>query len=72
MTNILNFPTPADRAPAIDRPWLSVQEVSDHLGVNHNTIRRAIYRGDLRASRVGPRMLRIFKADLEDWISNNQ
>lgn len=72
MSTILQFPgVPDDHQQLPARPWLTVYEAADHLGVNHNTIRRAIYRGDLRASRVGPRMLRIFKADLESWISTS-
>ena len=44
-------------------PW-SIQEAADYLGVNRETVRRWIARGDLKAHRVGPRLVRIDPADV--------
>jgi excisionase family DNA binding protein len=49
-----------------DRP-LSVNEAADILGMHPETLRRAIRRGALRATRVGPRAFRIAPADLDAY-----
>lgn len=43
---------------------LSVSEVAVRLGVNVRTVRRMIARGELKAYRYGPRLIRIDPADL--------
>lgn len=44
---------------------LSPAEAAAYKGVNESTIRRWIYKGLLPAQRVGPRLLRIKRADLD-------
>lgn len=43
----------------------SPAEAAAYKGVNESTIRRWIYKGLLPAERVGPRLLRIKRADLD-------
>jgi excisionase family DNA binding protein len=45
--------------------YLGVKESAEYLGVNESTIRRWIKKGLLPAERVGPRLLRIKRADLD-------
>lgn len=54
---------PGAAVPPGVSPW-SIQEAADYLGVNRETIRRWIARGDLKAHRVGPRLVRIDPADV--------
>ena len=49
----------------ISRRWLSQGEAADYLGVTTRSIRNLISRGDLPARRLGSRMVRIDRADLE-------
>ena len=45
--------------------WLSLQDAAVHYGACVKTLRRAINRGDLRAGRCGPRLIRIRVDDLD-------
>ncbi|HEY3530386.1 MAG TPA: helix-turn-helix domain-containing protein [Nocardioides sp.] len=47
------------------RHLASIPEAAEFYGCSTKTIRRMVARGDLRAVRVGPRMLRIDAAELE-------
>jgi excisionase family DNA binding protein len=49
------------------KPFYSIAEVADLLGVNERTIRRWIDQGDLVAHRFG-RQLRISRADFEAFV----
>lgn len=42
----------------------TIRDAADLLGVGESTLRRMIARGDLRAYRYGPRLIRIDAADL--------
>lgn len=44
---------------------LTISAAADELGCSHDTVRRMIARGDLRAYRVGARLIRIRRMDLE-------
>lgn len=52
-----------------DRPitptQLTIQQVADILQCEHKSVRAMISRGELKAYRYGPRMIRIDPADLE-------
>ena len=50
-------------ASHLDRQ-LTLQDAADLLGASPSSVRRMIARGDLRAYRYGPRLLRIDPADL--------
>jgi excisionase family DNA binding protein len=40
-------------------PWLTVEQAAERLGISTKTIRRMITRGEVEASRFGPRLIRI-------------
>lgn len=43
---------------------LTIPDAANRLGVNPATVRRMIARGELKAYRYGPRLIRIDPADL--------
>jgi excisionase family DNA binding protein len=45
--------------------WLSVNEVATDLGMKPATIRQMIIRGDLKATRFGPKLIRIKRSDVD-------
>jgi excisionase family DNA binding protein len=49
-----------------ERPFLTVAETADELAVTERFIRKLIADGDLRAVKVGARVVRIRRTDLED------
>ncbi len=52
------------------REWLSVAEAAEAIDLSEKTIRRAITRGELSASKVRSRV-RIAVSDLEAWLRDN-
>lgn len=52
------------------RDWLSPREVADTVGLSEKTIRRAIHRGELPASKVRNRV-RISAGNVEKWLREN-
>lgn len=44
---------------------ISIQDAADVLGVSTDTVRRRIADGSLAAYRVGPRLLRVDRAEVE-------
>jgi excisionase family DNA binding protein len=55
-----------------EQPFLTPQEVSDLLQVSVQTVRRWIKEEDLPAYKVGPRMWRIRKMDLNTWLEQQR
>lgn len=51
-----------------ERPFLTVAEAADELAVTERFIRKLIADGDLRAVKVGARVVRIRRTDLEDLL----
>lgn len=51
--------------PAQVRDWKSPQDAAEYAGVCVKTIRRRILDGSLTAHRMGPRLLRIDRTDLD-------
>lgn len=51
--------------PNLPRRWLSQREAADYLGITDRTLRRMIARGDIAANRLGPRLMRIDRAELD-------
>jgi excisionase family DNA binding protein len=47
---------------------LTIHQAAEYVGVNPRTIRRWISQGQLPASRVGPRLVRIKADDLEGIV----
>jgi excisionase family DNA binding protein len=57
----------------VTRPYpLTIPEVAKRANVSVDTIRRAIRRGELRAWRRGPRLLRVLDVDLDAWLMDRE
>jgi excisionase family DNA binding protein len=54
--------------PAAVSKFHRVDEVADRLGVIPDTVRRLIASGELRAVRLGRRMLRVDPEDFERFL----
>jgi excisionase family DNA binding protein len=52
--------------------FLTPQEVSDLLQISVQTVRRWIKEEDLPAYKVGPRVWRIRKTDLNTWLEQQR
>ena len=50
-----------------DKPFMSIEEVADMLGVNYQLIYRLVRSGELRAARIG-RVYRVAQADLDAYL----
>ena len=48
-------------------PWVSVDQIADHLGVTRNSIYRWIDRKWLPAHRVG-RLWKFQRSEVDDWV----
>jgi len=48
--------------------FLSVAQAADELGVTERFIRKLITNGELQAVKVGTRLIRIRRTDLEDLL----
>lgn len=57
------------RSRPTSRDWLSLTEAAEELGVTDRTLRRKIASGDLPAYRMGPRLVRVKRADLEALLT---
>lgn len=47
---------------------LTPKQVAESLGIHLNTVYRLIANGDLTAVRVGPKLLRVSKKSLGDYV----
>lgn len=52
------------------RPFLSLEEISEYLGVNYQLIYRLVRSGDLPAVRVG-RVYRVRREDFDAYLSRH-
>lgn len=48
--------------------WLSIAEVAEYANVSRDVIRDLVSSGELRASRVGKRLIRISRSDVEQMM----
>lgn len=48
-------------------PWVSVDQIAEHLGVTHDSIYRWIDRKRLPAHRVG-RLWKFKVTEVDDWV----
>jgi excisionase family DNA binding protein len=48
-------------------PWVSVDQIAEHLGVTHDSIYRWIDRKGLPAHRVG-RLWKFRLSEVDDWV----
>jgi excisionase family DNA binding protein len=51
--------------------WLTVQQVSEELGVHEATVRKWIATKRLPASRPGPRRLRVRRSDVDRLLGSD-
>ena len=64
----------AKDSQAGERPqleYVSVKDAAARLSISGESLRRAIYRGELRGFLLG-HALRIRRSDLDGWIAGNQ
>jgi len=59
------MPPPRTASRTRTDPKLSLADAADYYGCSIRTLRRYISSGDLRAQRVGKRLIRIDRADLD-------
>lgn len=52
--------------------YLSVKEVSKLFGVPEKTVRNWVYKKILSPIKLGPRLIRFKKSDIEKWVSQQQ
>ena len=64
--------SPSSANPTGEQSFLNPQEISDLLRVSVQTVRRWIKEGSLPAYKVGPRMWRIRKTDLDEWLDRQR
>lgn len=57
--------------PQPERPFLTLREVSQTLGIDRSTVYRLISRGDIASHRVG-RQIRVLRLDLEAFLSTRR
>jgi hypothetical protein len=61
-----------DNKPQVNQPekkYLSILEASEYMGVHRNTIRNWIRFGILPAGRVGLRIIKVEKTDLDNLLT---
>ncbi|MBL0029119.1 MAG: helix-turn-helix domain-containing protein [Rhodanobacteraceae bacterium] len=51
----------------LTEPWVSVEQIAEHLGVTRDSIYRWIDRKGLPAHRVG-RLWKFKASDVDDWV----
>jgi excisionase family DNA binding protein len=54
--------------PRLKPRWVSLDDAAGYLGVSVPTLRRAIRRGDLKARRMGRRLIRVDANELDGLL----
>ena len=58
---------------APNRPFLTMKEVSDLLGISVSTINRLIKRGDFPLKiKLSPRRMVFMKKEIDEWIESKK
>jgi excisionase family DNA binding protein len=52
---------------AVTEPWVSVEQIAEHLGVKRDSIYRWIDRKNLPAHRVG-RLWKFKMSEVDEWV----
>lgn len=55
----------------MDDPWLSVEQISEHLGVKGETIYKWISRHGLPAHKVG-KLWKFKVSEVDDWVRSGK
>ncbi len=53
----------------INEPWVSTKEISEHLGVTTEIIRKWIKAGTIPCSRVG-KLWKFKKTEVDTWVKS--
>ncbi|WUR16048.1 helix-turn-helix domain-containing protein [[Empedobacter] haloabium] len=51
----------------MSEPWISVEQIAEHLGVTRDSVYRWIDRKGLPAHRVG-RLWKFQRAEVDEWV----
>lgn len=60
-------PDQSNPGAAISEPWVSVEQITEHLGVTRDSIYRWIDRKNLPAHRVG-RLWKFKISEVDEWV----
>jgi len=52
----------------IDDKWLSVEDISEYLGVKKNTVYKWLQNGGIPSHKIG-RLWKFKKKEVDDWIT---
>lgn len=61
--------TPSNRRDRRHPELLGLSEVADQAGVHYRTVRRWISNGELPATRVGRKLLKVKQSDLDKFLT---
>jgi excisionase family DNA binding protein len=62
--------SPPVSTPPVTR-WFSTSQAAEYLGVSVNTVRNYIADGRLKVHRMGPKLLKFDRADLDRFVEGN-
>ena len=60
---------PSNRRERRHPELIGLTEAAEQAGVHYRTVRRWIERGELAATRVGPKLLKIKQSDLDKFLT---
>ena len=56
-----------------NRPFMTIKEVSEFLGISVSTINRLVKKGEFPSKRkISPRIKVFLKYEIEEWIKKRQ
>jgi len=55
----------------MDTKWLKIEDIAQHLDIHPNTVRNLIFRGELKANKIG-RVYRITQDDFDQFIERTK
>ena len=53
----------------INEPWVNLEEVSEYLGVNKDTVRNWIKKTDIPAHKIG-RQWKFKLSEIDEWVKS--
>jgi excisionase family DNA binding protein len=59
-----------DVTEIVTREWYSIKEVAHRLGVVPATVERLVAKGEIKANRVGPKLIRIHQSELDRYVES--